>query len=83
MDKFLALSNPTKIVSTPHEAFKKQTHLGFLNQTRNGYIKARPLLEFLIAFIGLIFSLPVFFIIGILIKTTSRGEIRNAINVLG
>ena len=75
MDGFQALSIPTRIDSTPHEAFKRQTHQGFLNQTRRGYIKARPLLEFLIAFIGLIFSLPVFFIIGILIKATSRGPV--------
>jgi len=73
MNRFQALSIPPRIDSTPHKAFKRQTHQGSLNQS--GYIKARPLLEFLIAFIGLIFSLPIIIIIGILIKTTSRGPV--------
>ena len=75
MNKFQELSIPIRIDSAPYEAIKRQTHQGSLNQTRSGYIKVRPLLDFFIAFIGIIFSLPVFFIIGILIKTTSRGPV--------
>jgi lipopolysaccharide/colanic/teichoic acid biosynthesis glycosyltransferase len=75
MNEFQTLSIPTRIDSAPYEAFKRQTHQGSLNQTRSRYIKVRSLLEFFIAFIGLIFSLPVFFIIVVLIKTTSRGPV--------
>ncbi len=64
-----------KKMSVLIEEFKRQTHQGSLNQIRSRYIKVRLLLDFFIAFIGLIFSLPVFFIIGILIKTTSRGPV--------
>jgi len=75
VNKFQTLSIPISIDSAPYEAFKRQTHQGSLNQIRSRYIKARRLLDFFIAFIGLILSLPVFFIIGILIKTTSRGPV--------
>ncbi len=75
MNKFQTLSIPIRINSAPYDAFKRQTHQGSLNQIRSKYIKARPLLEFLIAIIGLMISLPVFFIIIILLKTTSRGPV--------
>jgi lipopolysaccharide/colanic/teichoic acid biosynthesis glycosyltransferase len=75
MNKFQTLSIPIRINSAPYDAFKRQTHQGSLNQIRSIYIKARPLLEFLVAIIGLIISLPVFFIIIILLKTTSRGPV--------
>jgi len=75
MNKFQTLSIPIRMDSAPYEDFKRQTHQVSLNQIRSRYIKARRLLDFFLAFIGLIFSLPVFFIIGILIKTTSRGPV--------
>ncbi len=75
MNKFQTLPIPIRKDSAPYDTFEWQTQQDSLNQVRSIYVKARPLLEFLIAFIGLILLLPVFFIIVILVKTTSRGPL--------
>ncbi len=61
--------------SATYDNFNQQKDQGSLNQIRSIYIKVRPLLEFLIAVIGLVLLLPVFLIIIILIKATSRGPL--------
>ncbi len=47
----------------------------FTTGIREGYIKIRSIFEYFLAIIGLIFTLPVLFIVGVVIKTTSKGPV--------
>ncbi len=75
MSKFRTLSITASIVSIPFKAFNSHLRQGLLNLIRNGFIIARPALEFLIASVGLILLVPLFITISILIKVTSRGPL--------
>ncbi len=75
MSKFHTLSIPVDIVSIPFKAFHSHLYQSFLKLIRNGYIIVKPVFEFLIAGAGLILLMPLFFVIGVLIKMTSRGPI--------
>ncbi len=74
MSKFYT-AFPADIVSIPFKAFNSHSRQILLDLIRNVYIVTKPVLEFLIAGVGLILLAPLFLIIAIMIKTTSRGPL--------
>lgn len=58
-----------------YKAVKKQFTESCITLVRKVYLSIRPLLELFAALTGTVFFLPVFFIVGILVKLTSKGPV--------